>query len=195
MASTRWFRSVQELVDSEMHLRRWHRDDVDTLHALVNRSPPELSLWMPWAAKAYLKDDTVEALWLGRDGWDAGEGFDYAITVDGQVRGSCRVVKRGGPGVFELGYWLGSGETDRELETRVSALLVGVAFDLEADYVEVRNNEGSIRSCLIPQRLGFVCLGPRDIPAWKQPLWEQQADPVSRSDIVWRLDRNKHRRS
>ncbi|UKZ73277.1 hypothetical protein TrVFT333_000920 [Trichoderma virens FT-333] len=126
----------EEVVDGEIQLRRWRSDDVDTLHALVNRSLPELSPWMPWAANGYSKEDAVEAIRLGSEGWDAGEEFEYAIVVDGQVRGSCRIVKRGGPGVFELGYWLGSGETGRGLATRASALLVGIAFDQGADCVE-----------------------------------------------------------
>ncbi|RFU75575.1 acetyltransferase [Trichoderma arundinaceum] len=185
----------EKLVDGKLQLRRWRSDDADALHTLVNRSLPELSPWMPWAANGYSKEDAVETLRLGSDGWDAGEEYEYAIIVDDQIRGSCRLVKRGGPGVLELGYWLGSGETGRGLATRASALLVGVAFDLEADCVEIRNDESNLRSALIPQRLGFSCLGPREIPAWEQQLWEQQSDSVGRSDILWRLDRDKHRRA
>ncbi|KAK4065202.1 uncharacterized protein Triagg1_8641 [Trichoderma aggressivum f. europaeum] len=180
----------EQLVDSDIQLRRWHRDDVDTLHALVNRSLLELSLWIPWAANGYSKEDAAEALRLGSEGWGAGEEFDYAIVVNYQIRGSCRIVKRGGPGVFELGYWLGSGETGRGLATRASALLVGVAFDLGADFVGVRNHECNTRSGLIPLRLGFDCLGPREIPAWEQQLWDQQSQPASRFDIVWRTSRD-----
>ncbi|KAL7932229.1 acyl-CoA N-acyltransferase [Trichoderma chlorosporum] len=185
----------EELVDGEIHLRRWRNDDIDKLHALVNRSLRELSLWMPWAANGYSKEDAAEALRFCVEGWDAGEEFDYAITVEGQIRGSCRIVKRGGPGVFELGYWLGSGETGRGLATRASALLVGIAFDLGADCVEVRNDESNTRSGLVPLRLGFKCLGPRDIPAWEQQLWDQQPESASRSDIVWRLSRSDYRQS
>ncbi|EHK26513.1 uncharacterized protein TRIVIDRAFT_52424 [Trichoderma virens Gv29-8] len=183
----------EEAVDGEIQLRRWRSDDVATLHALVNRSLPELSPWMPWAANGYSKEDAVEAIRLGSEGWDAGEEFEYAIVVDGQVRGSCRIVKRGGPGVFELGYWLGSGETGRGLATRASALLVGIAFDQGADCVEVRNDESNARSGLIPLRLGFNCLGPREIPAWEKQLWDQQAESASRSDIIWRLSQSDYR--
>ncbi|KAK4076389.1 hypothetical protein Trihar35433_2949 [Trichoderma harzianum] len=76
----------EELVDSDIQLRRWRSDDVDKLHALVNRSLPELSPWMPWAANGYSKEDAVEALRLGSEGWDAGEEFDYAVVVSDQVR-------------------------------------------------------------------------------------------------------------
>lgn len=185
----------EELVDSDIQLRRWRSDDVDKLHALVNRSLPELSPWMPWAANGYSKEDAVEALRLGSEGWDAGEEFDYAVVVSDQVRGSCRIVKRGGPGVFELGYWLGSGETGRGLATRASALLVGIAFDLGADCVEVRNDESNTRSGLVPLRLGFNCLGYREIPAWEQQLWDQQSESASRSDIVWRMSREDYRKT
>lgn len=182
----------EELVDGEIQLRRWRSDDVDTLHALVNRSLPELSPWMPWAANGFSREDAAEAIRIGSDGWDAGEEFEYAITVDGQVRGSCRIVKRGGPGVFELGYWLGSGETGRGLATRASALLVGIAFEWGADCVEVRNDDRNVRSGLIPRRLGFSCVGSREIPAWEQQLWDQQPESTSRSDTVWRLDRDQY---
>jgi RimJ/RimL family protein N-acetyltransferase len=122
---------------------------------------------MPWVATTYSKEDAVEALRLGSDGWEIGEEFNYSITVADQIRGSCRIVKRGGPGVFEFGYWLGSGETGRGLATRSSALLVGNAFDLRVDCVEVQNDERNTRSALIPRRLGFACLRPRDIPKWE----------------------------
>ncbi|KAL7953091.1 acyl-CoA N-acyltransferase [Trichoderma compactum] len=184
----------EELADSAIQLRRWRSDDVDILHALDNRPLPELSPWMPWAANSYSKEDAAEALRLGSEGWGTGEEFDYAIVVSDQVRGSCRIIKRGGPGVFEMGYWLGSGETVRGLATRASALLVGIAFDLGADCVEVGNDESNIRSGLVPLRLGFNCLGPQEIPAWEQQLWDQQSESASRSDIVWRMSRDDYRK-
>lgn len=38
---------------------------------------------MPWVADGYSKEDAVETMRLGSEGWDAGEEFDYAIVVDG----------------------------------------------------------------------------------------------------------------
>lgn len=120
-----------------------------------------------------------------RADWASGDAYQYAITSDGVVVGSCGLVRRIGPGGLEIGYWLRPADTGRGLVTAAAAALVREAFALpEVDRVEIIHDLANTRSAGVPRRLGFTEVGrraSRRLPA---------APGESGIEVMWRLIRH-----
>jgi RimJ/RimL family protein N-acetyltransferase len=156
-----------ELSDGEVRLRRWRDDDAAAVYRAVNDSLDHLMPFMPWAVHGYSEADAVEFLANTQREWREGTAFDYAnVTADDEIMGSIGLMTRIGNGGLELGYWIGKPYTGRGLVTRAARLLVGEAFRIGANRVEIRHDQANERSGLIPQRLGFTRVGaaPAELP-------------------------------
>jgi len=165
-------------------LRRWRAGDADVAYRVVMESLEHLRPWMPWAAD-YDHDQAVRFTAQSEEDWASRDAYQYAITSDGVVVGSCGLVRRIGPGGLEIGYWLRPADTGRGLVTAAAAALVREAFALpEVDRVEIIHDLANTRSAGVPRRLGFTEVGrraSRQLPA---------APGESGIEVVWRLTRH-----
>src|SRR6266496_1138239 len=106
-------------------LRRWRAGDADVAYRVVMESLEHLRPWMPWAAD-YDHDQAVRFTAQSEEDWASRDAYQYAITSDGVVVGSCGLVRRIGPGGLEIGYWLRPADTGRPRRVRHRG---GVAAD------------------------------------------------------------------
>jgi RimJ/RimL family protein N-acetyltransferase len=137
-------------------LRRWRAADADTVYQVVMQSLAHLLPWMPWAS-GYSRDDAVRFTAQSEQDWSSGVAYQYAITTDDAVVGSCGLMRRIGLGGLEIGYWLHPAYTGRGLATAAAAALVGQAFALpDIDRVEIVHDEANTASSRVPRRLGFT---------------------------------------
>jgi RimJ/RimL family protein N-acetyltransferase len=167
-------------------LRRWESEDAPVLLRAVTESLAHLRPWMAWAAGDYDAESVREYLTAGEAGWDAGTDFAYAITVDGEIAGSCGLMARIGPGGLEIGYWLHPRFVGRGLATEAARLLVDAAFGLpEVSFVEIVHDSANVSSGAIPRRLGFVEVARVSPP--QEPITAGE-DGV---DVRWRLPRGE----
>ena len=144
------------LTSGPVTLRRWHAADADTVYQLVMASLEHLGPWMPWAS-CYGRDDAVQFTIQSEQDWDSGVAYQYAITTDDAVIGSCGLMRRIGPGGLEIGYWLHPASTGRGLATAAVAALVAQAFALpDIDRVEIVHDQANTASGGVPRRLGFT---------------------------------------
>jgi len=151
---------AETLSDGEIQLRRWRRRDADTLHRVVGDSLDHLKPFMPWAVEGYGKADAADFLRLSREEWRQGKAFSYAILdADGEVAGSCGLMRRIGEGGLEIGYWLARTHTGRGIATRAARLLTDEAFRIGASHVEIHHDPANVRSGLVPARLGYTRTG------------------------------------
>ncbi|MFC7218911.1 GNAT family N-acetyltransferase [Streptomyces polyrhachis] len=172
----------EKLLYETVELRRWHTDDLDVLDRMVEESLDRLLPWMPWAATAS-REQTAGFLARCQEEWRTGEGFNYAIVVDGAVAGSCGLHRQIGAGGLEIGYWLHPGATGRGAVSRAVRALVAAAFELPGvDRVEIHHDAANLASEAVPRRLGFteVSRGPVERGADVTP-------GESGVDVVWRL--------
>ncbi len=82
-------------------LRRWRAGDADVAYRVVMESLEHLRPWMPWAAD-YDHDQAVRFTAQSEEDWASRDAYQYAITSDGVVVGSCGLVRRIGPGGLEM---------------------------------------------------------------------------------------------
>jgi ribosomal-protein-serine acetyltransferase len=137
-------------------LRRWRAADADAVYQVVMQSLEHLLPWMQWAS-GYRHDDAVRFTFQSEQDWESRVAYQYAITTDDAVIGSCGLMRRIGPGGLEIGYWLHPAYTGRGLATTATAALVGQAFALpDIDRVEIVHDQANTASGGIPRRLGFT---------------------------------------
>lgn len=137
-------------------VRRYEREDLATIWALVEPERDRLRRWLPWAEQVRTIDDERE--WLeqvltapGRrdEGWAIFDGDAFA--------GGIGIISDPLEGNAEIGYWLGSGFEGRGLVTRACGALIGYAFgELGAHRITIAAAVGNTRSRGVPERLGFT---------------------------------------
>lgn len=171
------------LSHGQARLRRWRVGDVDMAYRVVMESLEHLLPWMAWAS-GYSRDDAVRFTAQCEQDWDSGAAYQYAITTDDVVVGSCGLMRRIGPGGLEIGYWLHPAWTGRGLATSAAAALVRQAFALpDIERVEIVHDAANTASGRIPRRLGFTQIERGTPPQ----------GPVAPGEtgiaVVWRLTR------
>jgi ribosomal-protein-serine acetyltransferase len=138
-------------------LRPYTEDDAAELTAVVAENRAHLARWLPWAA-TYGHRDSLDFIALTRAQIDAGEGFEGAVVVDGELVGGA-----GFHGVDRLnrstsiGYWLTAEAQGGGLMTATVRALLDQAFGpWELHRVVIEAVVGNLRSRAIPERLGFT---------------------------------------
>jgi RimJ/RimL family protein N-acetyltransferase len=172
------------LTSGPVTLRRWRAADADAVYQVVMQSLEHLLPWMPWA-NGYSHDDAVRFTVQSEQDWESGVAYQYAITTDDAVIGSCGLMRRIGPGGLEIGYWLHPAYTGRGLATTAVAALVGQAFALpDIDRVEIAHDQANTASGGIPRRLGFTEIQRRT------RAQAALAPGEVGIEVVWRLTRS-----
>jgi ribosomal-protein-serine acetyltransferase len=175
----------REVLDSgQVQLRRWRAGDADTVYRVVMESLEHLLPWMPWAS-GYNRDRATQFAMQCEQDWESGVAYQYAITTDGVVVGSCGLMRRIGPGGLEIGYWLHPAFTGRGLATSAAEALQRQAFALPGiERVEIHHDSANTASGGIPRRLGYTEI---ERPA---PTQEPLAPGEHGVRVVWRLTRS-----
>ena len=171
------------LVYDRVELRRKRLVDVDAQHRLVLESLEHLTPWMPWAS-GYSRDSLLEHLTGAQSDWESGRAYDYAIVSEGEIVGSCGLMRRIGPGGLEIGYWIHPDRTGRGLVTMAAAALVEAAFALAGTtHVEIHHDEANTASGAVPRRLGFT------VVSREKDTTRGGAPAESGITVIHRLDR------
>ncbi|WP_051717974.1 GNAT family N-acetyltransferase [Streptomyces megasporus] len=174
----------RETVDcGDFTLRRWRAEsDFEPLFRMIEESLEHLGPWMPWVAH-HAPEATRAFLAECDPKWRSGDAYNYAITVDGALVGSCSTYRAGDPSGRAMGYWLRSAATGRGIATRAVAAMAAEAFALPGvEHLDIVHDSANTASGAVPRRLGFVEVGR-----------ERAAPPAAPSDsgidVVWRLTR------
>lgn len=176
-------RPAEQLRDGNVVLRRWRPDDVDQVLRAVTASLDHLRPFMDFVSNGYDREAAVGFLERSDAQWAECTGFGYAIvSANGEIIGSCGLMRRIGPGGLEIGYWLHHDHTGRGVATRAARALTTEAFRIGADHVEIVHDLANRPSGAIPHRLGFTRVEQR-------PATKQRTPAATGIDVVWRLHR------
>ena len=174
-------RPPEVLVRGPVTLRRWQPGDEEGVFVAVIESQDHLRPWMPWAP-GYSRQSAFEFIVACDRDWEIGSAFNYAMTVDGAIAGSCGLMARIGPGGLEIGYWVHRDYVRRGLATAATAALTDAAFGLPGiDRVEIVHDELNAPSGAVPRKLGFARAGQRTL--------DVVPEAGTGLGIVWRRDR------
>jgi RimJ/RimL family protein N-acetyltransferase len=159
---------VPERIETDRLILRVARSgDAGALNAAVCESLDDLRVYMPWAqtapslaqseadcrrmqGKFLLRDDLAMFVFERRADGSEGDfiGGSGLHRIDWQVRR------------FEIGYWCRSTRQGQGYVTEVVKALTRFAFaELQARRVEVRMDDGNVRSWKVAERAGFALEG------------------------------------
>jgi RimJ/RimL family protein N-acetyltransferase len=183
------FQGLPETVEvgDGVTLRRIRQDDLPALVAAVNATLDSLKPWMEWAQEPATVERQSGWFTESDAAWDAGTGFNYCVLDDTDTLiGGAGYHVRNGPGVLEIGYWLGSAYEGRGIMTRCAAALTRVAARTEGvERIEIHTDPANVRSAAVAQRLGYQLLDVRPAEALapahtgQMQIWSIDASAVA----------------
>ena len=156
--------ALPDVVQSDpVVLHRRRPSDVPELLAAIESSITELSAFLRWAAgEAPSRAGLERAVAAGDAAFAAGTGFEYVLreSSTGEVVGEAGGEVGKGE-VVDIGYWVRSDRTGRGYATAAARAVTSVAFDVFPDVksVEIRMDDGNVRSRSVAIRLGFTHVG------------------------------------
>ena len=145
-----------ELAAPPLVLRRWRLDDLAALEREIELSREHLAEWLTWARTA--DRESLLAFLLGSEAaFDARTDLAYSLRVaGGALVGGAGLHARLGPGVFEIGYWVGTAYGGRGYATSAAQALTEAALTLrDVDRLEIHCDEANLRSAAVPRKLGY----------------------------------------
>jgi ribosomal-protein-serine acetyltransferase len=145
------------VVDDETRLDLLEEQHAPELFALVERSRASLREWLPWLDQNTSVDQTRAFIRATLQRYASRNGFACGIRHKGALAGMVGLHAIDWPNRSTgLGYWLDEAQRGRGLVTRSCAVLIAHLFgDLGLHRVVVECAVGNVRSCAVPERLGF----------------------------------------
>jgi RimJ/RimL family protein N-acetyltransferase len=141
-------------------IRCYEPADAAAMKEGIDASLEHLRPFMPWAR---FEPEPVEAkldrVRLFRSWFDADENYVYGIFArdGGRYLGGTGLHQRGGPGSFEIGYWVRADATRQGIATETTAVLTRVAIELcDAHRVDLQVDPNNTPSLGVPRKLGFT---------------------------------------
>ena len=163
-------------------LHRWQISDLDRLHRAISESAVHLRPWLGFMQKPQTLAAHRRKLLEWSQGWEDGGDAEYGLFVEENVAGAMSLLRRRGPDVLEIGYWIHVDHLGRGLASRASELLVSVAFDQpEIDRLEIHHDAANAPSETVARKLGFTQL--------REVAVEPRAPLETGVDRIWTLSR------
>lgn len=138
------------------------------LHELIDRNRTHLRQWMPWLDWNTSRADSRAFIRGSLERFAIGNGFDAGIWFEGVLAGviGLHYINHNSRKT-EIGYWLGQDFTGRSIMTKTCAALLEHCFeDLKLHRVELACATQNLKSCAIPERLGFTLEGTARDTEW-----------------------------
>ena len=120
------------LTDGKISLRPYRQEDATLLYEAVRESITELSAWMAWAHREYSIKESRAWIKQKPGQWQQGLEYDFAIfdAGDGTYLGGCGLNRIDHANrMVNLGYWVRSSRTGRNIATSATLLLACWGFE------------------------------------------------------------------
>ena len=156
------------VADTDISLFILEEQDAAALFTLVETNRAHLRAWLPWIDGTQSVEDEADFIRFTREEYENNKGFACLIRYRGQAAGtiSCHALDSMNHS-SEIGYWLGKVFEGKGIMTRACRAMVSYAFkELQMNRIQIRCATGNIRSCAIPQRLGFTREGVMRQSEW-----------------------------
>jgi ribosomal-protein-serine acetyltransferase len=138
------------------------------LWLLTDRNRTYLRQWMPWLDWNTSEADARGFIRGSLERFATGNGFDAGIWFEGVLAGVIGLhYINFNSRKTEIGYWLGQDFTGHGIMTKACAALLEHCFeDLKLHRVELNCGTRNLKSCAIPERLGFRLEGTARDAEW-----------------------------
>jgi ribosomal-protein-serine acetyltransferase len=161
------------VVAPNIEMRQFQAEDAEPTFALVDRHRNYLREWLPWVDHTHSPEDVREFISRAAAQYAANQGPQTAIWVDGAIAGSwgCHPIDWDNRSI-SVGYWIDPALQGKGIVTRCTAMMLDYLFGQQNLHrVEIRCGTGNLRSCAIPQRLGFQREGVAREAQWVNNRW------------------------
>jgi ribosomal-protein-serine acetyltransferase len=141
-----------------MEIRLMQERDAEPLFAVVERNREHLRRWLPWVDATHSPATIRDFIERARQQYDAGLELHAAVWIDGRIAGSVghHAIDQANRST-SLGYWIDAAQQGKGVITRCCRTLIDYLFDEQGLHrIEIRCGTGNVRSCAIPERLGFA---------------------------------------
>jgi ribosomal-protein-serine acetyltransferase len=130
------------------------------LFALIESNRERLRTWLLWVDQTTTVDDVGEFLEKSVRELADGVTLNLGIWSEERLAGVIGAKFRPVDCFAEIGYWIAAEFEGRGLITRaVEAMLPYLFEERDLNRVEIRCAPGNVRSCRVPERLGFQMEG------------------------------------
>ncbi|MBV8729650.1 MAG: GNAT family N-acetyltransferase [Acidobacteriia bacterium] len=156
-----------------IQLKLLETSEAKALYLLADRNRARLREWLPWVDQTRSPEDIKQFILRVLEQYHSNLGPQAGIWVDGVLCGAVGCHPIDWPNRnCSIGYWLDSAQEGKGVMTRCCASLADYAFDqLHLHRIEIRCATGNLRSCAVPQRLGFTREGVAREAEWVNDRW------------------------
>jgi ribosomal-protein-serine acetyltransferase len=144
-------------IDELTELRILQLGDAEQVFELTDKNRAYLREWLPWVDSNQTVNDTRRFIQTIINQFKSNEGFQCGIWNEGKLTGVVGFHRIDWLNKnVEIGYWIAREYQGRGLITRSCKAMIEYAFrEFNLKRVQIRCATGNIRSCAIPERLGF----------------------------------------
>jgi RimJ/RimL family protein N-acetyltransferase len=146
------------LLTPRLFLRCHDPAAAEALFEAVDESRAHIGRWMGWPSQHQHVADLRAWMRGARGRFDLRQDFELAIVRrdDERVVGGIGAHLRSAEfRAFEIGYWVRASETRKGYAREATSALVACLFEVGAERVQIRAEQGNRESCAIPEALGF----------------------------------------
>ncbi|HET7579668.1 MAG TPA: GNAT family protein [Bacillales bacterium] len=142
----------------DSYLKLLDLEDTKAVFALVNSDREHLREWLPWVDGNKSEADSRVFIESTKKQFADNNGFQVGIWYKGELAGVAGFHEIDWKDrKTEIGYWLGEQFQGNGLMTKTCRALIDHAFGAwELNRVEICCGTGNVKSCAIPERLGFM---------------------------------------
>jgi ribosomal-protein-serine acetyltransferase len=156
-----------------IEIRLFELRDAETVFAVVERNRAYLRAWLPWVDITMSAENIRSFIARVREQFESGRGPQAGIWIEGAFAGSVGCHPIDWPNRHcSIGYWIEARFQGKGIMTRCCASLIDYLFhDLGLHRVTIQCGTGNLRSCAIPERLGFTREGLTREGEWVNDRW------------------------
>jgi ribosomal-protein-serine acetyltransferase len=155
-------------VDDEIQIALYEERQAEQVFQVVDQNRAHLREWLGWLDDNLSPEDSRAYIRAVNQKFANNDGFEGGIWYKGEYVGGIGLhyinwLTR----KTEIGYWLAASYQGRGIMTRAVRALINEIFnDYNLNRIEIRCATGNLRSCAIPERLGFILEGVQRDGEW-----------------------------
>jgi ribosomal-protein-serine acetyltransferase len=161
-------------VAPDLEIKLFQPGDAEAIFAMTERDRAYLREWLPWVDRTHSAADVRQFIAeTALPQWRDNRGPQCGIWLDSALAGSigCHPIDWLNR-ACSIGYWVASQHQRRGIVTRCVASMLDYLFgDMALHRVVIQCGTGNLRSCAVPQRLGFTREGVAREAEWVGGRW------------------------